>query len=396
MEAHMPLSGVKVVEVGLNLAGPLAGEILAGLGADVIKVERPEGGDDARGWGPPFIDGASASFHSMNRNKRSITVDFKDSTAMARLHRLIAERDIFIQNLRPGVADELGLGPTALLEINPRLIYCSIAAFGHQGPLRLKPGYEILLQAFAGLMSMTGEENGPPLRMGTSLVDFGTGMWTAIAALAALRQRDQTGRGCVIETSLFETALFWLCNTFTQYTVSGKVPERHPTGSPRQVAFGAFETKNGPLIIAVANDRLFAKLARVLNRAEWADDPQFRTNADRLAHRDFLLGEIRAILRQETKEEWMERLEAAGVPCAPILTLPEVLAQPQTEALGIVHSVPETKGKMLSLPMSIDGKRSTLTRRAPRLGEHDEEILASAVEAQGEGIVKPPKPKTAR
>jgi crotonobetainyl-CoA:carnitine CoA-transferase CaiB-like acyl-CoA transferase len=396
MEAHTSLSGVKVVEVGLNLAGPLAGEILAGLGADVIKVERPAGGDDARGWGPPFIDGASASFHSMNRNKRSITVDFKDPAAMARLHRLIAEGDIFIQNLRPGVADELGLGPAALLEINPRLIYCSIAAFGHQGPLRLKPGYEILLQAFAGLMSMTGEENGPPLRMGTSVVDCGTGMWTAIAALAALRQRDHTGHGCVIETSLFETALFWLCNTFAQYTVSGKVPERHPTGSPRQVAFGAFETKNGPLIVAVANDRLFAKLARVLNRAEWADDPRFRTNADRLAHRDFLLGEIRAILRQETKEEWMERLEAAGVPCAPILTLPEVLAQPQTEALGIVHSVPETKGKMLSLPMSFDGKRSTLTRRAPRLGEHDKEILTSDVEAQGEGTVKPPKPETAR
>ena len=375
MEVHMPLSGVKVVEVGLNLAGPLAGEILAGLGADVIKVERPEGGDDARGWGPPFIHGASASFHSMNRNKRSVTVDFKDPSAMARLHRLIAEGDIFIQNLRPGVADELGLGPTALLEINPRLIYCSIAAFGHQGPLRLKPGYEILLQAFAGLMSMTGEENGPPLRMGTSVVDFGTGMWTAIAALAALRQRDQTGRGCVIETSLFETALFWLCNTFAQYTVSGKVPERHPTGSPRQVAFGAFETKNGPLIIAVANDRLFAKLARVLNRPEWADDPRFRTNADRLAYRDFLLGEIRAILHQKTKEEWMKRLEAAGVPCAPILTLPEVLAQPQTEALGIVHPVPETDGKMLSLPMSFDGMRSTLMRRAPQLGEHDEEIF---------------------
>jgi crotonobetainyl-CoA:carnitine CoA-transferase CaiB-like acyl-CoA transferase len=396
MEAHMPLSGVKVVEVGLNLAGPLAGEILAGLGADVIKVERPEGGDDARGWGPPFIDGASVSFHSMNRNKRSVTVDFKNPEAMARLHRLIAEGDIFIQNLRPGVADELGLGPTALLEINPRLIYCSITAFGHQGPLRLKPGYEILLQAFAGLMSMTGEENGPPLRMGTSVVDFGTGMWTVIAALAALRQRDRTGRGCVIETSLFETALFWLCNTFAQYTVSGKVPERHPTGSPRQVAFGAFETKNGPLIIAVANDRLFAKLARELNRPEWADDPRFRTNADRLTHRDFLLGEIRAILRQKTKEEWMEQLEAAGVPCAPILTLPEVLAQPQTEALGIFHSVPETEGKMLSLPMSFDGMRSTLTRRAPRLGEHDKEILTSDVEAQGEGILKPPKPKTAR
>jgi len=374
MEAHTPLSGVKVIEVGLNLAGPLVGEILAGLGADVVKIERPAGGDDARGWGPPFVHGASMPFHSMNRNKRSVAIDFKDPAAMARLHQLIAEGDIFIQNLRPGVADELGLGPATLLAVNPRLIYCSIAAFGHQGPLRLKPGYEILLQAFAGLMSMTGEENGPPMRMGAPVVDFGTGMWTAVAALAALRQRDHSGRGCVIETSLFETALFWLCNTFAQYTVSGKVPERHPTGSRRQVAFGAFETRNGPLIIGVANDRLFAKLARVLNRAEWADDPRFRTNADRLAHRDFLLGEIRALLRQATKEEWLERLEAAGVPCAPILTLPEVLAEPQTEALGIVHPVPETEGKMLSLPMSFDGVRPTLTRRAPHLGEHNREI----------------------
>jgi len=381
MENPLPLSEVKVIEIGLNLAGPLAGEILAGLGANVIKVERPEGGDDARGWGPPFVHGASMSFHSMNRNKRSVTIDFRDQVAMGQLHHLIAQADIFIQNLRPGVAEELGLGPTALLEINSRLIYCSIAAFGHTGPLRLKPGYEILLQAFAGLMSMTGEENGPPIRMGTSVVDFGTGMWTAIAALAALRQRDRTGRGCVIETSLFETALFWLCNTFAQYTVSEKVPERHPTGSPRQVAFGAFDTNNGPLMIAVANDRLFAKLARVLDRAEWAEDPRFRTNADRLAHKDLLLGEIRTILRQETKEEWMDRLEAAGVPCAPILTLPEVLAQPQTEALGIVHSVPEVAGRMLSLPLSFDGQRATLGRRAPHLGEHTEEIFKNETDS---------------
>lgn len=381
----MPLSGVKVIEVGLNLAGPLAGEILAGLGADVIKVERPEGGDDARGWGPPFVQEASMFFQSMNRNKRSITIDFKDPAAPAQLHHLIAERDIFIQNLRPGVAEELGLGPAALLEANPRLIYCSIAAFGHQGPLRLKPGYEILLQAFAGLMSVTGEENGPPLRMGTSVVDLGTGMWTAIAALAALRQRDRSGRGCVIETSLFETALFWLCNTFAQYTVSGKVPERHPTGSPRQVAFGAFETKNGPLVIAVANNRLFAKLARALHREDWADDPRFRTNADRLAHKDFLLPEIRAILRTETKEGWMERLEAAGVPCAPILTLPEVLAQPQTNALGIVHPVPEIDGQLLSLPLSFDGARATLKQRAPQLGEHNAEILQTAARTPGKG-----------
>jgi crotonobetainyl-CoA:carnitine CoA-transferase CaiB-like acyl-CoA transferase len=381
MENPLPLSEVKVIEIGLNLAGPLAGEILAGLGADVIKVERPEGGDDARGWGPPFVHGASMSFHSMNRNKRSVTIDFKDPTAMGQLYHLIAQADIFIQNLRPGVADELGFGPTALLEINPRLIYCPIAAFGHTGPLRLKPGYEILLQAFAGLMSMTGEEKGPPIRMGTSVVDFGTGMWTAIAALAALRQRDHTGRGCVIETSLFETALFWLCNTFAQYTVSGQVPERHPTGSPRQVAFGAFETKTGPLMIAVANDRLFTKLARVLNHAEWAEDPRFRTNADRLAHKDLIVGEIRTILQRQTKEWWMEQLEAAGVPCAPILTLPEVLVQPQTEAVGIVHAVPEVEGKMLSLPLSFDGQRAALGRRAPHLGEHNEEIFKNETDS---------------
>lgn len=371
----MPLSGVKVVEAGLNLAGPLAGEILAGLGADVIKVERPESGDDARGWGPPFIQDASVSFHAMNRNKRSVTIDFKNTAEIARFYNLIAESDIFIQNLRPGVAEEIGLGPLVLLEINPRLIYCSIAAFGHQGPLKLKPGYEILLQAFAGLMSTTGEENGPPLRMGASVVDFGTGMWTTIAALAALRQRDRTGRGCVIETSLFETALFWLCNAFAQYAVTGKVPERHATGSPRQVAFGAFETQNGPLVVGVANDRLFVKLARALNRGEWADDPRFRTNADRLAHKEYLLGEIRSTFHQDTKERWMERLEAAGVPCAPILTIPEVLAQPQTEALGIFRDQPELGAALMSLPFSLDGVRSLLTECAPRVGEHNADLF---------------------
>jgi crotonobetainyl-CoA:carnitine CoA-transferase CaiB-like acyl-CoA transferase len=314
----------------------------------------------------------------MNRNKRSVTVDFKDPAAMTGLHRLIAEIDIFIHNLRPGVAEELGLGPDVLLGVNPRLIYCSISAFGHRGPLRLKPGYEILLQAFAGLMSVTGEENGPPIRMGTSVVDFGTGLWTALAALAALRQRDRTGRGCVIHTSLFETALFWLRNLLALYKATGQVPQRHPTGSPRQVAFGAFATKNGPLIVAVANDRLFAKLARALNRAQWAEDPRFRTSADRLAYKDFLTNEIQAILRQDTKEQWMERLEKAGIPCAPILTIPEVLAQPQTEALEIFHKIPEMNLELLGLPVSFDGVRPALRKRSPKLGEHNSEIFGES------------------
>jgi crotonobetainyl-CoA:carnitine CoA-transferase CaiB-like acyl-CoA transferase len=374
-ESIMPLSGVQVVEVGLNLAGPLVGEILADLGADVIKVERPEGGDDARGWGPPFVQGSSVTFHSMNRNKRSVTVDFKNPQEVAKLHHLMTETDIFIHNLRPGVADEVGLGAEVLLELNPRLIYCEISAFGHQGPLRLKPGYEILLQAFAGLMSVTGEADGPPVRMGTSVVDFGTGMWTALAALAALRQRDRTGRGCVIQTSLFETALFWLSNFFARYQASGDVPQRHATGSATQVAFGAFETKNGPLVIAVANDRLFAKLARALNRPEWADDPRFRTSAGRLVHRERLGGDIRAILREETKEQWMERLETAGIPCAPILTIPEVLAQAQTHALGILQKLPGSDVEVLGLPLSFNGVRPALRKSAPQLGEHHEEVF---------------------
>jgi len=370
----MPLSGVKVVEVGMNLAGPLVGEILAGLGADVIKVERPEGGDDARGWGPPFIQGTSPLFHAMNRNKKSVTIDFKDSAAIAQLHGLVAKADIFVQNLRPGVAEEIGIGPAALLEVNPKLIYCSVAAFGHKGPLQRKPGYEILLQAFSGLMSMTGEDGGPPLRAGAPVVDFGTGMWTTIAALAALRKRDQTGKGCVIETSLFETALFWVCNALHQFNVNGTVPERHPTGSPRQVAFGAFETKNGLLIIGVANDRLFMKFAQAIGRPEWVSDARFRTSADRLAHRDFLGGEIKRLLLEKTKEEWMDVLETVGVPCAPILSIPEVLAQPQTEAMDIFREVPGLGVKLVNLPFSFDGERVTFDRKAPSLGEHNEEM----------------------
>lgn len=370
----MPLSGVKVVEVAMNLAGPLVGEIFAGLGADVIKVERPEGGDDARGWGPPFLQGTSPIFQAMNRDKKSITIDFKDPAAMAWLRALVAQADVFVQNLRPGVAEEIGLGPAALLEVNPKLVYCSITAFGHQGPLQLKPGYEILLQAFAGLMRTTGEDGGPPLRVGAPVVDFGTGMWTTIAALAALRKRDQTGKGCVIETSLFETALFWVCNALHQYLVDGTVPPRHPTGSPRQVAFGAFETKNGLLIIGVANDRLFAKFAQVIGRAEWASDSRYRTTADRMEHRDFLGSEIKATLLGKTKEEWMELLEVAGVPCAPILSIPEVLAQPQTEAMDIFRPVAGLDVRMLGLPFSFDGARVAFEKKAPTLGEHNEEV----------------------
>jgi crotonobetainyl-CoA:carnitine CoA-transferase CaiB-like acyl-CoA transferase len=370
-----PLAGVRVVEVGQNLAGPVAAQILGHLGADVIKVEKPDGGDDARAWGPPFVDGASLSHHTVNHNKRSVALDLRREEDMARLRWLIADADVFVHNLRPGAAEAIGLDGPTLLGANPRLVYCGISAFGETGPLHMKPGYEILIQAFAGLMSVTGTPDGPPVRMGTSVIDFGTGMWTALAALAALRVREQTGRGVIVSTSLLETGLYWLARQFAEFKVKGEPPERHATGSPRLVGFQAFETANGPIVIAPGNDRLFARFAAALGHPEWATDPRFRTTSDRGRHRDYLLREMQAVLRTGTVERWMDALEAAGVPCAPILTVPEVLEQPQTQALGMLQTIPESGVDVIGLPLRFDGVRPPVRRPAPRVGEHNREVL---------------------
>jgi crotonobetainyl-CoA:carnitine CoA-transferase CaiB-like acyl-CoA transferase len=371
----LPLSGVKVVEVGQNLAGPVASQIMADLGADVIKVEKPGGGDDSRAWGPPFVDGTSMTFHSVNRGKRSVVLDLGDPAALAALRRLVDEADVFVHNLRPGAAESLGLTAEALRGANPRLIYCSVGAFGHHGPLRRKPAYEILVQAFAGLMSVTGEADGPPVRMGTSVIDYGTGIWTALATMAALVQRQQTGQGCVVETSLFETGIFWLARQLSEVRVGGNVPQRHATGSPRIVGFQAFETQDGPLVVAPGNDRLFFKLGDALGHPEWAGDPRFATTADRLAHKAYLVDEIQRVFLTDTKAHWTEKLEAVGVPCAPMLTLPEVLEDPQTQAMDMLAKLPGVDAEVVRLPMSFDGQRPLLPGRAPRLGEHTRDVV---------------------
>ncbi|HYE89502.1 MAG TPA: CoA transferase, partial [Terriglobales bacterium] len=228
----LPLAGIRVLEIAQNLAGPMAAEILAHMGADVVKVERPEG-DDARRWGPPFHDGTSPGYLAVNANKRSITVDLKDPAAVERLRPLIAEADVLVQNLKPGSLEALGLGADALTARHPRLIYCSVWAFGRTGPMTLRPGYEPMVQAFAGLMMMNGDDNGPPTRIGTSVLDFGTGMWAAMGVLAALVRRAETGRGCVVDASLFETGLAWMKGHYLSYLSSGQMPERHRTGSNR-------------------------------------------------------------------------------------------------------------------------------------------------------------------
>jgi len=371
----LPLEGVRVVEVAQNLAGPYCAEILAHLGADVVKVERPQGGDDTRGWGPPFLDGAGSSFHAVNLGKRSIALDLKDAKARARLLELVGDADVLVQNLRPGSMEALGLDAPALLAKFPRLVYCSMWAMGSAGPLKDHPGFDPMVQAFSGMMMMSGEPGGPPIRIGTQLLDHGTGMWAAIGVLAALVRRTATGRGGLVDTSLFETALGWWTIHYAGYAMSGEVPQRHPSGSAKLIVFQGFEAKNGPLVIAAGNDRLFAKLASALGREDWARDPRFRNNAGRFEHREEILGEVARIVATRTKGEWIDCLQAAGVPCAPVNTLPEALAEPQTEAVGMLQPVPGLDLRLMGLPLMLDGARPPIRRRAPHLGEHTREVL---------------------
>jgi crotonobetainyl-CoA:carnitine CoA-transferase CaiB-like acyl-CoA transferase len=371
----LPLEGVRVVEIAQNLAGPMAAEILAHMGADVIKVERPEG-DDARRWGPPFHKGTSPGYLAVNANKRSITVDLKDTAAVSRLTGLIGEADVLVQNLRPGSLEALGLGAGALTARYPRLIYCSVWAFGRTGPLRLKPGYEPMVQAFSGLMMMNGDEGGPPTRIGTSILDYGTGMWAAMGVLGALVGRATTGRGCVVDASLFETGLAWLKGHYASFRTSGVVPERHRTGSNRVVPFQAFETKTGPVIVAAGNDRLFVKLAGVLGHPEWPTDPRYATNAARVQHRVELCAMIAELFATRSKGEWIDLLEAEGVPCSVINTLPEAAAHPQTAALDMIQPMPGDDFSLVALPVSFDGTRPAIREAPPAIGQHDQGFAA--------------------
>ena len=379
----LPLTGVKVVEIANNVAGPYAGFILAALGADVLKVERPEGGDDARGWGPPFWRGTSATFQALNVNKRGVTLDLKQTADVVRLKAILSEADVLVHNLRPGVLGGLGLGSAALAALNERLVYCAISAFGASGPLQASVGYEPIVQAFAGLFSINGYPDRPGARMGTSVLDLGSATWAALGCIAALLQREKSGRGCVVDTSLLETALGLLTVHFARFQASGKVPERHPSGSLAVVIFEAFETADGQVIVAAANDRLFAKLASEVGHPEWIEDIRYKTNADRHANKMALLTEVRAIMRRETSAAWVARLEKAGVPCSAINDLPAMRAHPQTEALGMVQPVPEIDLGLLSLPLSLDGERPAIRTRAPQLGEHNAGLDAPWTGKQG-------------
>lgn len=376
-----PLAGIRVLDFTISLAGPYCTEILGSLGADVIKLEHPERGDDARTWGPPFWAGESATYLAVNANKRSLAVDLKAPEGLEAVLRVAERSDVFVQNMRPGLAERVGLGFEALRARSPRIVYCSLGAFGKVGPLRHQPGYDPLMQAAGGIMSVTGEPGRPPVRAGVSVVDQGTGLWAVIGILAALRERDATGEAQLVETSLYETAINWLPYQLAGYLGSGQVPR--PAGSALAIIapYQAFAARDGWVMIAAGNDRLFAALCEVLSRPELTQDPRFRTNPDRVAHREELAALIAERLAPESAAAWLERLDAAGVPAAPVQDLAQVAAHPQTEALRILQPLPHPRIPELRLvapPLSVGGERVPLRTPAPALGQHSAEVLAEA------------------
>jgi len=372
-----PLAGIKVVELGQALAGPLAGVILADMGADVIKIEKPDGGDDARLWGPPFAaDGDSVSFHTNNRGKRSVTLDIKRAADVAKLKALVKDADILIQNLRPGIVDDLGIGPDALMAVNPRLIYCSIWAFGHTGPLKLAPGFDPLLQCYGAVVTLTGRPEDPPTFCAPAINDTATGMWCVIGALAALQQRNRTGRGCVVDSSLFESAVAWVQGPLNTYSVTGVVPRRHGAASATLAPHQIFETADRPICIAAGNDRLFVKLARAMGHSEWCDDPLLSDGRRRAANRQAVVDAMQPVLLTRARQEWMGIIGEAGVPCAPVNDIAELAETEQLQAMDMMRTLPGSGLRIVGLPVTFDQERPHPGADSPKLGEHNQEVLS--------------------
>lgn len=370
MDHRRPLDGIVVVELGHSVAAPYAGLILADLGARVIKVENPDGGDYARGWGPPFWGDTSSSFAALNRGKEGITVNYADPGEAAFLRRLIVEEaDAVIQNLRPGILERFGLTPETLRAEKPSLIWCDIGAFGATGPLASKPGYDPLVQASTGIMSVTGEGDRPPVRVGVSLVDMGSGMWTVIGLLSSLIARAQTGDGTHVSTSLYETGLAWMTIPLAGYEAAGDVRKPYGSGVAEIVPYQAYRTADGWLMIAAGNDNLFRKLCSVLGLDHLATDPDYASNAARVTNRRTLLPMIEEAVSRWQPDELAARLDELGVPNAPLLTVDQVARHPQTAALGM--SVDSGGLQLMGVPLAFDGERPRQASPAPSLGEHD-------------------------
>jgi crotonobetainyl-CoA:carnitine CoA-transferase CaiB-like acyl-CoA transferase len=381
-----PLSGVRVLELARILAGPWAGQILADLGADVVKVERNVTGDDTRGWGPPFVEAAegdhlgAAYFHATNRGKRSIELDFESEEGRRIVRKLAARSDILIENFKVGGLAKFGLDYKSLAPENPRLIYCSITGFGQDGPYAARAGYDLMAQGIGGFMDLTGLPDGEPTRAGVPISDIFTGVYSVVGILAALAQRERTGRGCLVDTALVDSTVGVLANQALNYLVSGVTPKRIGNAHPNIVPYQVFPVADGHIIIATGNDSQFIKLCGVLGAPEIGQDPAYRSNSDRLGKRGELIGKLSALSRRLSAADLLAKLEAVGVPAGPINSMDQVFADPQVVHRGMRLELPDAGAKGGSIPgvrtpIMIDGEPMASERPAPRLGQHTRDIL---------------------
>jgi crotonobetainyl-CoA:carnitine CoA-transferase CaiB-like acyl-CoA transferase len=376
------LSHIKVLDLSRVLAGPWCAQILGDLGADVIKVENPDGGDDTRGWGPPFMpdadggQGDAAYYLCANRNKRSIAVNLRDPEGQAIIRKLAAQSDVVIENYKTGGLKKFGLDYETLKGDNPSIVYCSVTGFGQTGPSAHLPGYDFLVQAMGGLMSVTGED--APVKVGVPIVDLFTGVYAAGAILAALVARDHGKGGQYIDMALFDVQAAMLANQACNYLVGGKVPGRMGNRHPNIVPYQDFPTADGRIAVAVGADRQFRSFAAVLGRAEWADDPRYARNAGRVEYREELCGEIARIMRTRSSIEWRADLDAAGIPCGPIQALDRVFSEPQAVARELAFQMEVTHSGSATLvanPMRLTGTPPAYRMAPPRFAEHTEEVL---------------------
>jgi crotonobetainyl-CoA:carnitine CoA-transferase CaiB-like acyl-CoA transferase len=392
MDATLPqgaLSGLRVLDLSRVLAGPWAGQLMADLGADVVKVERPGAGDDTRAWGPPWLDdgdGAatseSAYYLSANRNKRSLTIDLGRPEGQALVRRLAAKADILIENFKVGALQRHGLDYASLRLLNPRLIYCSITGFGQSGPYAARAGYDFLIQGMGGLMSLTGQPDGSdgagPLKVGVALTDVMTGLYASVAVLAAVAHRERTGLGQYIDLALLDVQIACLANQASNYLVGGVAPQRMGNAHPNIVPYQDFPTADGHMIIAVGNDGQFASFCRTLGHAEWASDARFAVNPQRVRHRAELVALIRAVSVTRSTGAWIAAMEAAGVPCGPINSLEQVFADPQVQARGMRIEMPHALSDSVPLvanPIRMSASPVQYQRPPPTLGQHTDEVL---------------------
>jgi len=379
------ISNIRIVDMTRALAGPFCTMMLGDLGADVIKVERPGKGDESRGWGPPFVgenysnySGESAYFLASNRNKRSLTINLKSSEGQEIIRRLAATSDVFVENYRTGVLDKMGLGYDQLHAVNPQLVYCSISGYGRTGPYADRPGYDAIMQAEGGMMSITGPIDGPAYRVGIPIIDITAGMFASTAILAALRARDQNGEGQLVDVSLMDTQVALLANVAANYLIGENEPARLGNGHPNIAPYGAFPAKDRWLVVGAANARQWEILCNVLECPELKTDPRFVDNTHRLAHRFELDAELGSAFSVRDADEWLAVLREAGLPCGPINSVPDVFRHPQAEARAFTLTIDHPSAgeiRVPGFPYKLSNTPAAVRRYPPRLGEHSAEIL---------------------